>query len=199
MLNKIIAIGGEPASGKTTLMRNLIDNLNFDSMYIHEKFGRLAYLNFITAKVIVFGNYSNPSETFAGTDKLSMAVQPDAVNFLLKANADLPDFDGYTVIFEGDRLFNESFFLSIESLLIPLEIYILSGETAALIERRKIRGSNQSESFLKGRKTKLENIAQNRKIDLIPNNTFEDLQKTAAFFLASLGYKGKYFLTRQTQ
>ena len=86
----------------------------------------------------------------------------------------------------SDRLFTPSFlkFLSV----LPdtkLRILILTAPKEMLEKRYKARGSNQSETFLKGRDTKYKNIAEDR--ELIPfvtrmsNTTLEEQSKIVNF------------------
>jgi len=183
-MRTITAIGGSPATGKTTLMRKFIE--------IHGEWQTLepappASKNRLIKSIpcmysqmldlFILGKYQT-NELFSGTDKLSMAVQPTAQDFVryVKRN----------ILFEGDRLFTPSFlkFLSVLP-YTKLRILILTAPKKMLEKRYKARGSNQSETFLKGRDTKYKNIAEDR--ELIPfvtrmsNTTLEEQSKIVNF------------------
>jgi dephospho-CoA kinase len=143
---KIVAIGGEPGAGKTTLMKKLIATLGVEPKY--DAFKLVPYLQ--KDNVYILGKYEE-GETFAGTDRMSMAVQPEAIKFLDTLPSDA------VVLYEGDRLFTSSF---LENCLnkYDLEIVYLSTTKNIRAERYKERGSNQNETWLAGRESKVANI-----------------------------------------
>jgi uridine kinase len=146
---KVIAIGGEPGAGKTTLMKKLIASLGVEPKYDAVKL--VPYLQ--KDNVYVLGKYEE-GEVFAGTDRMSMAVQPEAIKFL----ATLPE--NSVVLYEGDRLFTASF---LEDCLdkYDLKIVYLSTTKDVRKERYAERGSNQNETWLAGRESKVANILGN--------------------------------------
>lgn len=146
---RVIAIGGEPGAGKSTLMKEILSAFPFNEKYSDFKLVPfLQYKNFY-----ILGKYEE-GETFSGTDRMSMAVQPEAIKFL----ASLPKDS--VVLFEGDRLFTASF---LEHCVdnYDTEIIYLETDKAVRQERYKERGSNQNETWLQGRETKLANIMTN--------------------------------------
>lgn len=146
---KVIAIGGEPGTGKTTLMWKLINQLKPEAKF--NEFKLVPYHQ--KDNVYILGKYEE-GETFAGTDRMSMSVQPEAIKFL----ATLPN--DAVVIYEGDRLFTSSF---LEHCNEKYELEIIHLSTTK--EERKIRyaqrGSNQNETWLAGRESKVNNIMTN--------------------------------------
>ena len=74
---KIIAIGGEPGCGKTTLVKRIIDNYKLEPKY--DSYKLVPYLQ--KNNIYVLGKYEE-GEVFSGTDRMSMAVQPEAIKFL---------------------------------------------------------------------------------------------------------------------
>jgi len=163
---KLFAIGGEPGSGKTTLMKEIINIFGVEPKY--DSFKLVPYLQ--KDNIYILGKYEE-GEVFSGTDKMSMAVQPEAIKFLttLPTNA--------IVLYEGDRLFTASF---LEHCLekYDLKIIYLSTEKTVRNERYKERGSNQNETWLQGRETKISNIMTNMTLMFntykYPNNNIED-------------------------
>jgi hypothetical protein len=116
------------------------------------------------------GKYEE-GEVFSGTDRMSMAVQPEAIKFLASLSIES------IVLFEGDRLFTASF---LEDCLdkYDLEIVYLSTEKNIRKQRYLDRGSDQDETWLRGRETKISNILTNMNllfnVSRYTNNTFED-------------------------
>lgn len=147
----IVALGGQPASGKSTIAKKILSQLG---TYVMFDYGKLKGHFFKNANVVVFGIYGGDDETFQGTDKLSMAVQPDAINFI-KNKAKL--FPGANLFFEGDRLFTLSF-LEVCRKSEDLKVFVLQADSAMLNRRYELRGGSQAESFLTGRRTKIMNI-----------------------------------------
>ena len=91
---KSIVIGGVPATGKTTLMRFFLELFSSRRPVKHG----LVYGYLLQGNILVVGKYEQ-EQVFAGTDRLSMAVQPD-FDIVLESRQ-------YNLMFEGDRLFIE--------------------------------------------------------------------------------------------
>jgi hypothetical protein len=72
---KVVAIFGEPGCGKTTLMRRVLCDLGFAKDSLLEDFKLVPYHKHENKYVL--GKYEE-GEVFAGTDRMSMAVQPEA-------------------------------------------------------------------------------------------------------------------------
>ena len=130
------------------------------------EFGLLRGTAYPDDEVFVLGRYEGAA--FDGTDTLSMAVMPDAKEFLNAVTAERPR---WTVLFEGDRLFSESFFEH----AIDLEFYI-SGFTLVVDEhelerRHRERADTQDETWLQGRRTKVRNVTERFGFEEIPNET----------------------------
>lgn len=153
---QVTAIGGVPASGKTRLMRSAIAFLNKrKALGFAFKSGLIHGLQFPAARAVIVGKYEG-SEVFAGTDKLSMAAQPDFLRWI--RNEVRPEGYFRHILFEGDRLFNASLFEALKADGIELRIIILDVDSETLSNRYTERDSNQPEKFLKAKRTKTENI-----------------------------------------
>lgn len=173
-VRKLIAVGGSPGTGKTTLFRKFMEDKawsTFDpvklvsAMYNGER------------DLYILGKYEE-GEVFAGTDRLSMAVQPPLQEWIASHNCN--------ILFEGDRIFNQSFLEFAMNLPdTELQIVYLKAPKDILEQRYKDRGSDQSEQFLKGRETKYSNLLSN--FELMPyitefaNTTYEEQAKVLAF------------------
>ena len=173
-VRKLIAVGGQPGTGKTTLFRKFMEGKKWiecepakliSAMYNEEM------------DLYILGKYQE-GETFAGTDRLSMAVQPEVQKWIQGINSN--------VLFEGDRIFNQSFLEFAMGLdQTDLQVVYLKAPKDILEQRYKDRGSDQSEQFLRGRETKYSNLLSN--FELMPyitefNNTnLEEQGKILAF------------------
>jgi len=169
---KIIALGGEPATGKTTLMFELIKKTDDWQIVKPEKLLDAMYSEKL--KTYILGKYEKDGNTFQGTDRLSMAVQPDAVKFLKSAK-------DVNVIFEGDRLFNSKFIDSIGEVTEDYKVLILKAKDSTLDQRHIDRKDDQDDKFKNSRKTKISNIMSSLTlldyIEVMSNETFEDQSK----------------------
>jgi dephospho-CoA kinase len=157
MANIIIAIGGEPASGKTTLMKRILKEFLPLKKF---KFGLVRGLYCEKRKLYFIGIYDG--SVFSGTDKLSMAVQPVFLTLLDKIKNGV-------FVFEGDRLFNQSLFDKKQC-----KIFVIEANKQILKLRHEQRADNQTEKFKKAKKTKIKNIKQNNEVTILLNNTKEE-------------------------
>lgn len=142
---KLIAIGGAPSSGKTSLMVSLLKLMHWKN---DVKLGLLRAHHFEN-DIYVLGIYKGEG-TFLGTDKLSMAVQKDAEKFL-EYVADNPNVK---VIFEGDRLFNSKFIEFAQQLGYEVKVFLTEVSEEVFKKRQFERGNKQNPTWLKGRISK---------------------------------------------
>ena len=178
----IIAIGGNPGSGKTSLVKSIIFEKLANDPWSHNikdtEFKLLSYSHNPNKNLFILGKYDQ-TNTFSGTDLLSMAVQPSVKQWITSSAA----AKGSTIIFEGDRLFNDSFLSFLySSLKVNFHIFYLNVPQDILQLRYSLRGSHQNPSFLKGRITKYNNIINNKShpyhhlIQIVENNSLEQQQ-----------------------
>ena len=153
-MKNIIALGGEPATGKTTLMWRIIDSAT-DWQKIEPK-KTLSAIRSESLDLTILGKYDR-SEQFAGTDRLSMSVQPAATEFIKEATGN--------ILFEGDRLFNRKFIDAIISCDCSFSLIYIEASRDELHNRHVDRKDTQTETFLKSRQTKYSNIV--RSLDLM--------------------------------
>ena len=177
---KLIAVGGSPGTGKTTLFRKYME----DKVFQPVEPAKLVTAMYNTDRdLYILGKYEE-GEVFAGTDRLSMAVQPALTEWIASHNCN--------ILFEGDRVFNQSFLEFAMGLPnTELHIVFLNAPKDVLEQRYKDRGSDQSEQFLRGRETKYSNLLSN--FDLMPyitefaNTNLEEQAKVLAFLEGQLG------------
>lgn len=179
-VRKLIAVGGSPGTGKTTLFRKYMEGKTFQPV----EPAKLVSAMYNTERdLYILGKYEE-GEVFAGTDRLSMAVQPAMQEWIASHNCN--------ILFEGDRIFNQSF-LEFAMGLPDTELHIvfLTAPKPLLEQRYKDRGSDQSEQFLRGRETKYSNLQSN--FDLMSyitefaNTNLEEQAKVLAFLEEQLG------------
>lgn len=149
---KVIGICGEPGTGKTTLMRELVA---LDDC-APGKFGTLEFHKGEDGYFYVLGRYRG--EMFDGTDRLSMAVISDAEWFLQTAQVNQP---ATVVVFEGDRLWCPrfiNFLYTIKAEIMFIRLWISTEELIRRHEERAAAGHRQPAKFILSRKTKYDNL-----------------------------------------
>lgn len=151
-LLQVTALVGEPCVGKSRIMSEFMSTRD----WTFERYGDSPAVpchvhRRETDDLIVLGDYREATAQFPGTDRMSMAIQPSVQAFLPKCHG--------SVLWEGDRLSNGKLFdwlcahPSID--FVPVFIYV---EPSLLAGRRKAERQAQSETFVKGRRTKFENL-----------------------------------------
>jgi ABC-type dipeptide/oligopeptide/nickel transport system ATPase component len=152
---KIIGLIGEPASGKSTVMRNFISTLG-EGLVVKE--GLVVYTLYKDEKVIFAGKYE-PGVTFCGTDTLSKGCGPKYREWIQTMNTN-PLYDDFTFYFEGERFSNSKFFDFFFKDCPNVKIFYLEADDSVLEERNKNR-SNQNDSWRKGMRTRIMNLKNN--------------------------------------
>lgn len=145
-MKTLIAIIGAPGTGKSTLMKEWMSRWDWS----YDRDGLVDH--YVSGDLIVLGKYED-GEVFGGTDKLSMSVAPEVVEFLDKHQESI-------VLFEGDRLTSKKFFNTVLEKGWNLRIVALDVPKEERERRYAERGSNQDPTWLQGRISKVENIVE---------------------------------------
>jgi hypothetical protein len=154
----VLAIGGPPASGKTTLMKQIFDMADDWS----EKTQPVKLLDGYYSETLntwILGVYEESVGTFQGTDKLSKQVPPQLVKFI-RNNAAKP----VNILFEGANVVTAKTLGEIVDCNVNFALLRLMVASSLKQDRHKIRGDNQNDQFKKAKETQIENIATNPKL-----------------------------------
>jgi len=185
-----VLLAGYPAAGKSTTTRAVLGQLHECPTFF--KAGLVSGFQYTVARVIVLGDY-DASLTFPGTDKLSMAVQPD-FNAMLDRWRDDSDHHGQVLLFEGDRLCNSSSLKRIIELQLPWAGFVLTASNEAISSRHSTR-DNQNATWIAGRVTKVNNLVSAYNLQPLTNSTPIDTLRNAATLLQAV--KGVQFAINQ--
>jgi hypothetical protein len=173
----VIAMGGEPATGKTTLIFKLISMADDWKVCKPQKLLDAMYSEKLN--LYILGKYENDGNVFQGTDRLSMAVQPDADKFFSELHYENADIN---VIFEGDRIFNSKMLERLADLFPDsFKVLILEATHKTKEQRHVDRNDDQDDKFKNSRKTKISNISSSLVlmdyIETMVNETLDDQKK----------------------
>ena len=154
---RVVGIGGLPATGKSTLMKAVVNALGGWDRFRRVNADPVRGYLMDGLGLLIIGLYGQ--ETYCGTDRLSMNLQAPTISLLSDA-AGNPALGIRRVLFEGDRLFTESFIWGIqEDSRISLHMMILETSPETVAQRRRKRMSFQNDSWIAGRETKLKRLA----------------------------------------
>jgi hypothetical protein len=151
---RVVFFVGEPGTGKTTRMREILAEyrkVEGDEMVVD---GPVKYHRFNRQKVLVLGIYDD--STFAGCDKLSKSCGPTFRQWLID-NED--KYRDWGMFMEGERFMNDKTLPTLfeqES----MKLVCLKVSEAELERRRVARNNTQNEKWLKGMKTRVANVCK---------------------------------------
>lgn len=164
---RLLYLIGQPGAGKTTLLARCLDGLHGETSFIgvpHIRYYQHApaytkgregtiMLQSIGRKATGI-QLGRERDRFGGTDTLALNIQPLVVKFLDAIIRDRSPW-GQNVVAEGDRLANAKFFNLVREMGIDLTVACLVTPDTLAAARREERGSQQNESWLAGRRTKV--------------------------------------------
>ena len=157
---KIIGLIGEPAAGKSTVMRGLIASLGEG---VVRKEGLVVYTEFAEDKVFVAGIYDEA--VFSGTDRTSKSCGPKYREWLSAKVAD-PEYSDWKFYWEGERFSNSKFFDFFLTLPVTPVTYYLAADETVLNERNAGR-SNQNPTWRKGMATRMRNLREGYPVEVV--------------------------------
>lgn len=145
----LLYIIGEPGVGKSTTMQALTAGLArvYVAAPLHHEF-----LTQQGNPATIAVELGRTREGFPGTDTLALNANPKAIDFVSWRPAPI-------VLAEGDRLANMAFLEGARQAGYRVHVAWLTAGAAVPAARRAERGSNQNEAWLRGRQTKVRNLA----------------------------------------
>tara|TARA_B100001939_G_scaffold114803_3_gene99301 strand:+ start:516 stop:1103 length:588 start_codon:yes stop_codon:yes gene_type:complete len=167
----VTLIGGEPCTGKSTLMKKIIKDHKIDKDFEHGKLLK----GHQSSDFVIAGLYEG--QLFDGTDRLSMAVQPVFIDYIKKK------MDKKHVLLEGDRLFKPSLIQFMFELPIDFRLIILHVDEEIKKQRHVDRGDNQTEKWLNAKKTTVNNIKNKFDYSLLKNNNEQEMEKAIDYII----------------
>lgn len=146
---------GEPGTGKTTLMWEKLRELREQEQDELVKEGYVRYHKFAKQKVIVFGVYEEGA-VFAGTDRLAKTAPPKFREWIV---ANREKYDGWLLLSEGERFSNVP---TLDHLFehCNMKLVCLKVSEEELERRRAARNNTQNASWVKGMRTRIENLCK---------------------------------------
>lgn len=141
---------GEPGVGKSTTMQTLTAGLErvYAGTPLHHEI--LRQPGEVATIAMELGR---TREGYPGTDTLALNANPKAINFVSWRPAPI-------MLAEGDRLANMAFLEAAQQAGYRVHVaHLTAADPAVPAARRAGRGSQQNESWLKGRQTKVTNLA----------------------------------------
>lgn len=171
---------GEPCVGKSAIMKAVLKG----SGWTFDHYSR-PYLphHKHTSGVVVFGRYDEDVQ-FPGTDRMSMATQPHAIDFV--NNTSMP------ILFEGDRLGTVSMIDACRRSGANEVMVFVVCTSPNILRRRRTAEREQSERFVQSRRTKINNIIAalpNANLTKIVNNKPEDVKINAMMLRKWIGVR----------
>lgn len=147
-MSKITVVIGEPATGKSTLMKHIMRKRG---SWVFEASTKYVPYH-LSDKLCIIGRYDDMDHQFPGTDRMSMACQQYVLNFI----SDNSDFN---YLIEGDRLSNKTFLWELRDRGHDLVVLLLRPSSDVLQDRRESE-REQSDRFIKSRQTKIANLVK---------------------------------------
>ena len=140
---RLVYVIGEPGVGKSTLVRRTLEPLTATP-----ERKPFAHVHYYRESELVLTQLGAEDPMFPGTDRLSMGVLPAAIEFVNTSHSPL-------ILAEGDRLATRKFLDAVEREVLLVRCV---APQSVIEARRAARGSDQSPSWLAGRRTKINRL-----------------------------------------
>ena len=157
----IIGLIGEPAAGKSTVMRKFLQTLSGEGTVVKE--GLVVYTRFDESNVIVAGIYDEA--VFSGTDRTAKSCGPKYRDWLA-SKIDDPEYADWKFYWEGERFSNSKFFDFFRNYGGHVVTYYLEADSEVLNERNAQR-SNQNPTWRKGMATRMRNLREGYPVNVV--------------------------------
>lgn len=145
--SNLVYFFGPPGCGKSTLMAELTKNCERSAVA-----SRLPHDVLFRDGNLVGVELGRRRAAFSGTDALSMSIQPKAVSWIgLRPHG--------LVLGEGARLATVGFMDAAEAAGYRVTPFYLEASEELLAQRRRQRGSQQNETWMRGAATRAANLA----------------------------------------
>jgi len=151
-----VGLIGEPAVGKTTAIRELIDGMHFTQ----HKLGTARWMQCEEQELILIGTYVG--HTFDGTDRLSMSCYSD-LETMLQYFQQSDSLCSYGILWEGDRLARKRWLGALAFHGYHLLLLHLVADLKTVEQRRCNRGTKQNETWVTGRRNLCKKLAKEHK------------------------------------
>ncbi len=172
MTETAVALGGEPATGKSSLMLRVIESIGEGAR--PWAWRTLRGHAFDRSGVLILGLYEG--KPFPGTDRLSMQAPADLRRWL---DAGAPG-SLRALTFEGDRLFGLSALGALRAAVPGTMLVVLEAGPEELTRRHAARRDGQTEAWLRGRRTKVQRIAREMGAERWESGSLEQARANAA-------------------
>jgi energy-coupling factor transporter ATP-binding protein EcfA2 len=147
-VKELVYLIGEPGAGKSTLMCALTDQcarLSRRRPFAHDLLVR--------SREVVAVELGRRRAAFSGTDALALSVEPAARSWIAGT-------DSAVVLGEGDRLATAGFLDAATEAGFTVTLVHCAPSEAVAHERRRLRGSPQDATWVRGRRTKTARLAE---------------------------------------
>lgn len=151
-MKRLVYLVGVPGAGKSTVVRKAMEHL---PMMPESRPKPFQHLYWPKQDASYLGRSNGD---FPGTDTLSMSVQPKVLEWLREGAPSL-------VFGEGDRLANLKFLEGAQHRGYQVELCYLDTPASLAIARRRERGSNQGQAWLKGRESKVRRLVDSWELE----------------------------------
>ncbi len=152
---KVIGIGGEPGTGKSEIMRGVLNQLprgqRFKQSFSLKGSSRTSIegtRHLAGSEIWILGVYDDQS--YPGTDRLSMSSPAILMDFLTRLN------DRSVVLFEGQRFFRLNLVERILDRWPESRFWVLNAHSVE--SRRAARKDTKPQSFIRAARTQARNV-----------------------------------------
>ena len=175
---KVVGIGGMPLTGKSTLLSCVVDKLGESALFNH---GPIQGKVFPQSRAVVVGREYGRS---ISSDQLRHTYE--SVTEFIGLAKETGAYQGYTMLFEGDRLFTTKFYCWCKYAGIRRSFYMLSSKPGLAEARDPKRFATYSAEYLRLKRVKYLGICRSGGFRALLNDDRHDLRKNVDIILSEL-------------